>query len=156
MPVTSHPSSHCWHQMFTPFASIPASFITYRMLRVRRNSVVAHGARLFLRFFIVGIFHLSLDVAAGIPMAESGALRFFLTQACGIAVESCVIGLASSLGYTGTNSPWAVRLLGYLWTAAFLVWSTPAYLYPVFRRSLDEKPVELPFSMVRLLSKHAL
>jgi len=147
-----------WHQMLTPTFSIPASFITYSILRLPRRTLIGRLARIFLTFFISGILHTSVDIAGGMSWYESGSLRFFYMQALGIIMESCVeealSGFAVQKAEVGSKSfvvPWA-RKLGYVWTAAFMVWSTPAYSYPAIRRAEGgASDVPLPFSIVRFL-----
>ena len=69
------------------------------------------------------------DLGASIPVSDSGALRFFTTQALGIMLED---GVQESFGrIRGGRKPglWS-RVVGYFWVLAFLSWSTAAWQYP--------------------------
>ena len=42
--------------------------------------------------------------------------------------------------------------IGYLWVAIFLIWSTPAWIYPALRENKGEdKDILLPYSFIGLL-----
>ena len=148
--------------MLTPTFSLPATFITYQILHLPQSNLIARCVRVFLTFLISSLLHQSVDVAGGVPWVESGALRFFCTQALGIVLELCV-----QAGYiyfeTGNSKPhdskqrtvsrWS-RVVGYVWTAVFLIWSAPAFSYPVIRRNDgSENDISLPFSLIKWLMR---
>lgn len=107
----------------------------------------------------------SSSPASSMPLSTSQAachgtnraLRFFFTQALGIIVGSCVEEALGGFFVQKAEgspksplTPW-VRMLGYVWTSVFMVWSTPAYLYPTISRAEGvTSDVSLPFSVVRL------
>ena len=107
---------------------------------------------LILVFLISGIEHSLSDVAQGIPWQQSGAIRFFGTQAVGIIFEDAVIRafvIRRFRPLTGTLS----RFVGYLWVLIFLFWSTPVWIYPsLYRNTGEAKDMIVPFSAVRWVS----
>ena len=143
--------------MLTPTFANPAAFITYNILHLRRGTALAQGAKVFLTFFISGLLHLSVDVAGRIPWQVSGSLRFFCMQAFGIVVETVVQVIATRSLTPANNRPdnsprffrWD-RVIGYIWTAAFLVWTTPAYSYPAIQEDAESADkTKLPFSIIK-------
>lgn len=143
--------------MLTATFSVPASFVAYNILRLPRRSHSGRSTKIFLTFFVSGILHTSVDLAAGISWQESGSLRFFCMQALGIIVESSLESAVYSYGarkaggqFQPVMSPWT-RPLGFVWTVAFLVWSTPAYSYPAIRRAEGgTRDIPLPLSVINL------
>lgn len=152
-----------WHQMLTPTFSLPATFITYRILHLPQSNLIARCVRIVLSFLISGLLHQYVDVAGGVPWAESGALHFFCTQALGIVLESCV--QASFTYFRGRSSDYhdskqttisgRARVVGYIWTATFLIWSTPAFSYPVIQRNESgaANDMSLPFSFLKWVTQ---
>lgn len=66
-------------------------------------------------------------MGASIPIHDSGALRFFLTQALGIMLED---GAQEIYRRLGGKPDVLSRIAGYLWVVAFLSWSTAVWQYP--------------------------
>ena len=146
--------------MLTPTFSYPADHITYKAFRLPRDSSVARCIRVFLSFFICGLLHLYVDEAGGVPWYDSGSLRFFCTQAIGVIMESYFHVLWSPF-FSPSNknrtrsrygsSGWP-RILGYIWTVAFLVWSAPVYSYAAIRQDINSgETTNLPFSIAGYL-----
>jgi hypothetical protein len=75
--------------------------------------------------------HVVVDSGGAVPMAQSGALRFFCTQALGIIAEDGVQELYRRV--FGNQKSRVGKAIGYLWVLAFLSWSTPVWVYPVAR-----------------------
>ena len=144
--------------MLTPTFSYPADYVTYKILRLPKASPVARYIRVFLSFFICGLLHLYVDVAGGIPWYASGSLHFFCTQAIGIILESSFQALwkwffppANKVG-SKPQSPGWTRVAGYVWTAAFLVWSAPVYSYVAIRQDINSGDTQkLPFSIAQFV-----
>lgn len=87
------------------------------------------------------------EPGGGLPLECSGTMRFFCTQFAGIITEDAVEALFPRPGKGYKGPSFRVRLFGYFWVACFLVWSTPAWLYPNAARSSGE--TFLPFSIFR-------
>lgn len=68
-------------------------------------------------------------------MAESGAVQFFCVQALGIMIEDGVQYLHRRLFKrdSGAQHSLLERCIGYAWVLAFLVWTTPVWIFPVTR-----------------------
>lgn len=50
------------------------------------------------------------------------------------------------------KSPRWARPLGFIWVSLFLIWSTPAFIYPMLAASKgEEKDEVLPFSLISML-----
>ncbi|KAI9651498.1 MAG: hypothetical protein M1831_004669 [Alyxoria varia] len=148
-----------WHQVLRRLLSSPATFMAGQILGLRRGSLSYRYAHLFAVFTFSGLFHILPHIAMGMPSTVGmGALRFFVTQACGIAFEDAVVWaygrllarLARARAKDANDNAGVVRLLlersvGYVWTAMFLVWSAPAWAYPVSARQIEG--AFLPFSI---------
>lgn len=114
-------------------------------------------AKILATFFISGMLHLFSDFAVGIPLAESGAIRFFCTQALGILIDDSVQALYHHFvpKKTDTKSAgWdkAAQAIGYIWLILFLSWSTPVWAFPAIRRNQGTAEDRiLPFSILQSL-----
>jgi len=98
---------------------------------------------------ISGLVHLGIDLAAGISMKDSGAMRFFCLQAVRIFLEGMVTNV-----YRGTV-PWSrggrvvERIFGWAWVMVWLAWLTPAYYYPLLRVVAKRRGFEyVPYSVI--------
>ena len=104
--------------------------------------------RIFLTFYLSGVLHALAEYAGGRHLQDSGTLRFFSTQVVGIIIEDgveAVYRYARGCSMDVSVPLWA-RSIGYLWVMAFLVWSTPAWIYP----DAAEQPKQplLPFTIL--------
>jgi Membrane bound O-acyl transferase family len=148
--------SKFWHQMFSqPFSSL-AHFLVHDILCLTNYRSVARYAKILVTFFVSGLLHMVVDLALGMSFSETGSVRFFCTQALGIALEDGVQTIYRSVrGVRGTKrsaqpGSWA-KALGYIWVVAFLSWSTPVWVYPAIRMNQGgAKDRILPFSVTRL------
>ncbi|THD00160.1 hypothetical protein EYZ11_000351 [Aspergillus tanneri] len=77
-----------WHQTLRELLTSNADVITSSLLRIPRDSKWARYPRVVIAFVLSGLFHTGMDVAFGISLDDSGALRFFFLQAVGILVEN--------------------------------------------------------------------
>ena len=148
-------NSRVWHQNNREKTSAPARFIVEDMLRLPLSSFLGRQLCFFLIFLISGILHATIDLSAGIPWHDSGAVNFFCTQALGIWIEEIAAAIFCSVsgisGSGGRNSYWN-RLLGYIWVVLFVSWSWPAYMYPMlYRIRQGSEDSFLPFSIVSML-----
>ncbi|KAF1962570.1 hypothetical protein CC80DRAFT_589074 [Byssothecium circinans] len=139
-----------WHQTNSRKFSSIAHYSTHVLFGLPRGTKFAQNTRILIAFMSSGIMHLVDDIASGVSFHDSGALRFFLVQALGMIVEDSVLRAyhllipSSRLRLSNT----AARIAGFLWVAAFLVWSVPAYMYPMLWRAnqgLDDSTI--PFSL---------
>ncbi|MCJ1284350.1 hypothetical protein MMC26_003681 [Xylographa opegraphella] len=145
-----------WHKLQQQKMSGPASFLTYRILRLPPRTQVSQLTHLFWTFFISGLMHTFSDLGRGIPWKQSGALQFFLTQVVGIMIEDAVKKALRSMSGArkATAASRMTRGIGYLWVAAFLVWSVPVWIYPFMYIDRGEpKDRIIQYSVVRLLMK---
>ena len=145
-----------WHQHTRQKFNSPATFITNTVLGLKSGTVLARYTNMLLTFMISGLVHRITDVAAGIPWRSSGAYTFFCTQALGIILEDSVQAsyryICGTKRTSGPPQRW-IRMVGYVWVLAFLVWSTPAWFYPLLRTITREPRYSpLPFSLVSLLA----
>lgn len=73
-------------------------------------------------------------------------------QTVGIVLEDTVQALCRPyVGEKVRASPWTARAVGYLWVAAWMVWTTPVWTYPSMKR--DEGGRILPFSLISLFKE---
>jgi hypothetical protein len=127
-----------WHQNHRSILISPASKITYDVLRLKRGTLPARICFLLISLTFSGVMHSCAGIAAGRSPKQLNALHFFLTQALGVLFEEFVqlsfvklMGQRTKCEQEQDETPSSLtRLLGYLWVAAFLTWSGPAWLYP--------------------------
>ena len=102
--------------------------------------------------------HFLIDLSSGVSPASSGAVQFFCTQALGLMVEDLLSSAYSALcgGGSSRDRPASrgERILGFLWVGSFLVWSFPAYLYPMlYRSNAGANDSVVPVSVVGLVQR---
>ncbi|KAL5356564.1 membrane bound O-acyl transferase family-domain-containing protein [Aspergillus floccosus] len=141
--------SQAWHQSNTHKFKTISHYIAHDLLHLPGGTLKARYAKNVI-VFLAGLMHIALDMAADIPVYQSGGLAFFCGQMVGIPLEDLVIRVYLRVTETiGRRLPWMVeRLVGYTWVVALLVWSSPAYLYPkiVKSRGLSNNDSVLPVS----------
>ena len=132
-----------------------ATVITTHLLRISPNSQLSRYTQLFMTFFISGFIHALTEIAQGMDFWQSGAIRFFVTQALGILLEDIIRAQWSLIRSSrkersiSTTSVRTLPWLGYLWVFLFMVWSTPVWIYPAIAANRgEEKDLILPFSIV--------
>lgn len=85
------------------------------------------------------------DITQGIPLGESGAMRFFVMQSFGIMFEDAFLWVIQHcLGEKLHKYSWVSRTAGYIWVTAWLIWSSPVWLYPTMRRNKGDPLIPLP------------
>lgn len=84
---------------------------------------------------VSGIVHLMADLGGDAPAANSGSMQFFCMQALGIIFEDIVVSVHKSFVPTTPASASATfsRVIGYIWVLAFLAWTTPIWVFPIYR-----------------------
>jgi hypothetical protein len=75
-----------WHQINTRKLIFLSKFILSDMYKLDMSSSAVRYLRLVMVFFFSGLMHLLIDIVSGIPLQDSGALKFFLVQIFGIFV----------------------------------------------------------------------
>jgi hypothetical protein len=117
--------------------------------------------RLFLTFLLSGLVHLATDLSTGVPVAESGAVRFFCMQALGIAIEDGVGRFWAVLSLKGEDATrkkeergrenrvgWQ-KALGYAWVVAWFAWTTPSFTWPTGRHSRPGLDIIVPYDFLK-------
>lgn len=105
--------------------------------------------KVFLTFAVSGAMHVVADGGGGMSMAESGALRFFCTQALGIMLEDSVQELYLRMG--GRKGSVLAKVVGYVWVLGFLSWSSPRWVYPVIRTMKRAEHTSTTFALKPLV-----
>ena len=145
--------------MFRQTFGGPARFLVHDILHIPPNTLTARYAKILATFFVSGLLHLSTDLAGGIPLAESGAVRFFCTQALGICLEDSVQAVYRHFvpkkvleNSRSASREYLVQIIGYIWLILFLSWSTPVWVFPAIRRNTGTAEDRiLPFSILEKL-----
>ena len=145
-----------WHKYQQQKMAKPAAYVTNRILRVPKSTLLSRYTSLFITFLISGYMHALTEIAQDIPWNNSGAVHFFCTQAIAIILEDGAQGIYRRISKPSSKD--AVRSLaiyrwiGYLWTTIFLIWSTPIWIYPsLYENKGEEKDLTVPISIVRPL-----
>ena len=147
-----------WHQLLRRPLTAPSSTLAHDFLKIPRSSLLEGTLTLILSFALSGALHTVAGVASGMPLKELGVFRFFCTQALGVLVEQgaiaalrCLYGRSEGTKYLN----YGAKALGYMWVAAFMIWSGPAWIYPQTLRAPPKGAINfLPFSIVGALTKH--
>ncbi|KAA8909185.1 hypothetical protein FN846DRAFT_943164 [Sphaerosporella brunnea] len=82
------------------------------------------------------------------PAKGGGAVRFFGMQALGIGIEGAVARLWRAVGGGGGGAGAATKMLGFVWTLAWLGFTCPLQADEMVEIGLFEKEA-VPFSVVR-------
>ena len=140
-----------WHQHLRSKLSSTSGFLTYQVLKLKKGSFITRYTNIFLSFFISGAVHCLTVLAAGFTFQQScGAFNYFCAQVLGIMIEDGAYRRVYGLSRNSQKQPrlWS-RLVGYTWVALFLIWSTPAFIYPMLAANKGEKKDQiLPFSFL--------
>jgi hypothetical protein len=108
---------------------------------------MARYTRLLVAFMSSGIMHLVDDLASGVAPHDSGAMRFFMTQAVGLIFEDCIVRLYHLAPSWMRLPKTLAKALGFIWVSIFLIWSVPVYMYPMmWRTNQGLQDSTIPFS----------
>lgn len=142
-PLPLTPARKSWHQGVRNQLEGPARFLTFSILRLPKGSLLARYSNIFFAFLISGIIHLGADRPGALGRQRPINLPFFCIQALGILLEDTVQALYRQARgkEVGFRTPLWARAVGYVWVVAFLVWSTPAWAYPIIRTVDREEAV---------------
>ncbi|KAG9237506.1 membrane bound O-acyl transferase family-domain-containing protein [Amylocarpus encephaloides] len=148
-----------YHQLMRPKLTTLSNFFINNLLHLPKSTpherIFHRYASLLGVFFFSGLCHVAMDIWGVIPLLESGALEFFCAQAGGIMLEDGVSSFYLRLRGVHKNkdrkpSVWQ-RVLGAMWVASWLIWTTPMWIYPGMRRPVTGPKGELlPFSLVKI------
>ncbi|KAI8965388.1 membrane bound O-acyl transferase family-domain-containing protein [Daldinia sp. FL1419] len=116
-----------WPQTNSHWHHALANCLTDNILQLQKNGKLAQYLRVFLIFAISGVFHIAIDFSLGIPVADSGALRFFLIQPAGILIEDIV----SLVPGTDIVPRYVQRYISFIWLSLWMTWTVPSYVYPI-------------------------
>lgn len=89
---------------------------------------------LYIAFLLSGLIHLHADAISGIPYAESGAVTATSMQAVAVLAEE-MVQRAWRIS-SGPSRRWH-RVVGFVWTVVFLLWSAGYAQFPLMRREQD-------------------
>ncbi|KAK0189776.1 membrane bound O-acyl transferase family-domain-containing protein [Armillaria mellea] len=129
--------SRTWHQLLRRNVTTPGDRLVAR-LSLPKGSILASYLRLYIAFFVSGWVHHSSDYM--VLGYHGGALKFFMSQALCITVESAVLALARRLGFaSGPNIFW--RIVGYVWVQTWFAMCLPVYINPQNRAGVSEAGV---------------
>jgi hypothetical protein len=134
-----------------PLTSI-SNFLTRDVLRLPRPSILERYTNIYFVFLGSGIFHHVHATFIRPPTEESNSILFFSSFALGIMIEDGVQEawrrLSGQPAKTKVSSPplWQ-KIVGFIWVAAWLMITSPWYLYPDARLPVDSKWI-VPISVV--------
>lgn len=106
------------------------------------ETLLSRYSKVFFTFAVSGFLHAASDFGGGVPFTQSGALRFFCTQALGIMLEDGFQEIYRRV--SGDQKSMLSKAVGYVWVFMWLCWSTPAWAYPI-ARSMEREDVLLTF-----------
>lgn len=137
-----------WHSGLRNPLVGTANFVTDDVLCLPKGTIVTRYVRIFNTFVLSGTIHALVDNTAGVAPSENLAMTLFIMQAVGITLEDFVEWIyrtytlgrppqakdekVDGKGGVETSTAWQ-RAVGYLWVAAWLIWTTPAWSYQNIR-----------------------
>ncbi|KAH8433205.1 wax synthase family protein [Aspergillus melleus] len=148
--------SRVWHQSNShKFRAISLLFVR-DVFRLQPRTLANRYATVLMVFATSAFMHFLIDLSAGLSASTSGAVQFFVTQALGLMIEDLVFIIYSALRGSGPSrdrpASRGERTVGFFWVGSFLVWSFPAYLYPMlYRSNAGFNDSVVPVSVVGLL-----
>jgi len=117
-----------------------SGFMAHDVLNLPRKGLIQRYSKILFCFIASGGMHLVADLGGGLSAtgpsgASSGAMQFFCTQAIGIVLEDMVVNAFRYFVRTPsqTGSVMFSRVVGCMWVILFLSWSTPVWIYPIYR-----------------------
>ncbi|KAH8599970.1 hypothetical protein B0O99DRAFT_611480 [Bisporella sp. PMI_857] len=131
-----------------------------------QQRILKRYTSIFWTFWVSGVCHIMMDLWTQISWSETRAMKFFCIQVLGIILEDSVQE-AWRRGYLGPRSQgekgkdgeeeekniwWGrvLKVVGLGWTIAWLVYTTPIWIYPGLRRAqAGPKGGLLPFSILK-------
>jgi hypothetical protein len=152
-------SSHAWHQLNTHKLNSISRYLVHDVFKLPPGvrSIPVGYARLACAFAISGLMHLLMDMSIGLTIKTSGGLSFFCTQIAGIMFEDFVlVAYRRFRGYNRSHPSRAPpsraqKFIGYAWVCAFVVWTLPAYMYPmVSLNNAEGSHAIVPVSLIGL------
>jgi hypothetical protein len=139
-----------WHQLLQQPLTAVSGLITRDLLGLPSKSLAQRYTNIFVVFFFSGGLHVVLDVVQGIPAQESGAMLFFATAPLGLMIEDSIkfgwryISESETSISKGAKPLWQ-RVLGFLWSMAWLGVTSTGFFYPQVVRPQNQALV--PFSV---------
>jgi hypothetical protein len=142
-----------WHQCLWRGLSTHADYVVDKVLCLERGTLLSRYSRIFATFFLSGLHHMACEGAAGVPSEQRGlAVQFFTVQTVGIVVEDAVQTITGGLRIR----PWVKRVVGRLWVAMFLAWTTPLWMFlqqRVGTDAVDLLPVRVVMTVVGMIKR---
>ncbi|KAJ6788703.1 hypothetical protein PWT90_02425 [Aphanocladium album] len=134
-----------WHQRLRKTLTAFSDFLSDRILFIPRGTTLSTYTRLFFVFALSGLLHHPIDLIQGLASSEAGSLAFFLLQPVGIVIEDAV--QAATRGWPLPR--WVRSVAGYVWVFAFLVCTTPRWMFATAR--LGTAPDMMPWPIAQPL-----
>ncbi|KAI1806999.1 hypothetical protein F4811DRAFT_62410 [Daldinia bambusicola] len=133
--LTSFDVRHFWRMFWlqTDSHSLNAvvNYLMRNIFRLQRSGKPARYLRIFLKFVISGIIYAAIGFSLGIPVFESGALRFFAIQPLGIVIDDIV---HSTLG-NDLLPRFVQSYFSFIWLSLWMTWTAPGYLDPIIHKN---------------------
>ncbi|KAF5676105.1 acetyltransferase [Fusarium heterosporum] len=137
-----------WHQLYRKSLTGWGDFVSDKVLRLRRGTLLSRYTRLFLAFLTSGAMHHCMHYIYRFTADESFSIeKFYVTQALGIMFEDAVQAASGNLPLSQPVR----RAVGYIWVLVFFAWSTPIASYPSMRGGDPGQMV--PFSVMGSIMK---
>ena len=140
--------SKFWHQLLQRPLTAVSGFVTGDFLGLSRNSSIQRYTNVFVVFLFSGGLHVVLDVVQGIPAQESGAMLFFATAPLGLMIEDGIKSMWKHVSGSKDQSckgpkPLWQRILGFLWSMAWLGVTSTGFFYPQVIRPQNQALVPI-------------
>ncbi|KAK0236797.1 hypothetical protein EDD85DRAFT_753465, partial [Armillaria nabsnona] len=97
-------------------------------LSLSKGSNLSWAVKLYTAFFVSGWIHHSSDYV--VMRYHGGALKFFMSQAFCIMIESVVLDLSRRLGLQAGSHTLFWRIIGYIWVQWWFAMCLPVYINP--------------------------
>ncbi|KAL2204311.1 hypothetical protein CC79DRAFT_1129045 [Sarocladium strictum] len=133
-----------WHQYLRwPLTSI-SNFLARRVLRLRTPSIIERYFNVFLVFFFSGVLHVAVDYYDPTISSDTflTTMIFFTSFAFGVMMEDAVQAIWRSVSGSGPRKEGAPvplwhKVVGYIWTSAFIMAVAPWFIYTRARLPIE-------------------
>jgi hypothetical protein len=113
-----------WHQMLQKLLDEYTGAVLHGCFRLPTELANAAVVKTFGAYALSALLYRWTDYAAGVQADESGAVRFFMLHAVAVLAEKA---LAEHMNIPDTRLG---RVVGYVWTTFFFVWTLPSWIFP--------------------------
>jgi hypothetical protein len=139
-----------WQQLLRLPFTATSGFVTQRVLRLSKPSILERYTNIFIVFTLSGMAHVVNDIGTH-NTPHRGTMLFFQSFALGFAVED---GVQELWRRFGAKSGSLEKLVGYTWVLCFMCIVAPWYGYPAALIPMEKRWI-LPYPVTEKIGTPA-